>query len=231
MTVRVTAPARTTRPSLNAAIEELRLAVKNRTEAQNTTTTTFPANLRPTKLERDDDENIGPKTCSWSPEMIDGRLHQLTNGRWLRPWKRSGESELRPPLIDEVDQTGVDRHQIAIIISPELLAQIEEDVRMERASLCATQTTNPKVTIWSFQHLLLQRLQGIILSGGQLPSQLLPTHQWQVGDAVLYCGEAYTIARVTDTQIALASETAGEFDLITSGSEIRRLRRVSSTTY
>lgn len=115
MTVRVTAPVRTIRPSLNAAIEELRLAVRNRTEAQNTTTT-FLANLYPTTLERDDDGIIGPKPCGWSPEIIDGRLHQLTNGRWLRPWKRSGESELRPPLIDEVDQTGVDRHQIAIIM-------------------------------------------------------------------------------------------------------------------
>ena len=221
----------TTHANLKAAIEELRLTVRNRTEAQDVVRTTFPANLHPNTLERDDDENVVTKAASWSPEVIDGRLHQLTNGRWLRPWKRSGESELRLPLIDEVDQTGVDRHQIATTISPELLAQIEDEIRRERASLCATQTSNPGVTIWSYQHLLLQRLQGIVLSGEQLASQLLPTHQWQVGDAVLYCGDAYTIAHVTDNKIALESESAGEFDLITSGSEIRRLRRVSSTTY
>ncbi|WP_205750519.1 hypothetical protein, partial [Deinococcus fonticola] len=60
----------------------------------------------------------------WSPEVIDQRLQQLTNGRWLRSWQRRGDKEIHQPLIDEIDQSGVNRHLISRVIPPETLKQL-----------------------------------------------------------------------------------------------------------
>ena len=94
-----------TRPHLNAAIERLRLLVQP--EAESHVAVLAPTNVQPVTLERDDDEeDNGLKNIHWAPELVDGRLQQLTNGRWLRQWRRAGELEWRPPLIDEVDRSG-----------------------------------------------------------------------------------------------------------------------------
>lgn len=135
---------------------------------------------------------------------------------------------MRPPLIEEVDQSGVDRRSIAKFVSPETLCQIEQEVRQERARLCAEQAVSPQVTVWSYQHLLLQRLQELVLMHEhtvETQSQTFPI-QWLIGDAVLYSGEQYTVTRITNVKISLSSDDAGELDVFTSSPEISRLRRI-----
>lgn len=221
----------TTRASLAAAIEQLRLVVQSRVCEQAVNNVPPPA--RPVHVERDDDEaEMGQNAERWAPGIVDGRLHQLTNARWLRPWCRRGEVEIRPPLIEEVDQTGVDRRCIARFVSPQTLARIEQEVRDERARLCAEQAANPQVTVWSFQHLLLLRLQELVLVHEhtvKAPSQTFPI-QWGIGDAVLYSGERYTVTRITNTKISLSSDDAGELDVFISSPELSRLRRIPAPT-
>lgn len=182
-------------------------------------------------LERDDDDgqkrsNENPAPTS-SSQVIDQRLQQLTNGRWLRPWRRRGELELHPPLISEVDASGVDRHLIAKVVSPLALTQLEEQVRRERKRLCEQHTLDREVVIWSFQHLLLQALQDTVL---QQQVEIMVEHphtpQWSIGDKVGYCGEQYIIGNITTKKLSLLSDIAGEVDIYLNSPEVKKLKPI-----
>lgn len=169
-------------------------------------------------LERDDDvrESVTEK---WDPQAVDQRIDQLTNGRWLTRWKRTGEELWRLPLIDEIDQTGVDRHRIASLVSPDRLAQIEAEARRARASNFDH--------VLSFQHHLIQQLQQAVTATDQgLQNTRSAPRAWHVGDTVRYCGDLYTIVTLTPQKLTCESQTNGGFDIRAGGPEMAKLRLV-----
>lgn len=184
-------------------------------------------------LERDDDSKNHVVAAN-NTSLVNDRLQCLTNRRWLTPWQRRGEDVWHPPLIEEVDQTGVDRHRIAEVINGQELAQIEDEVRRERAHLSVQSRCDPSVPMWSYQHLLIQRLQETVVEADSgyplsVAQSHIADHHWSVGDNVQYCGETYTIAALTDRKISLESAQHGGFDLYLHGPEMTKLRPATST--
>lgn len=197
---------------LNQLLEELRTLIVTRQPPEEHPTA--PALWGRSALERDDDvrESVTEK---WDPQAVDQRIDQLTNGRWLTRWKRTGEEVWRCPLIEEVDQMGVDRHRIATLVNPDRLAQIEAEAKRARASNFDH--------VLSFQHLLIQQLQQAVTAADQ---GLRNPCTWHVGDTVRYCGDLYTITVITPQQLTCESETNGSFDIRAGGPEMAKLRLV-----
>lgn len=168
----------------------------------------------------------------WNPGVINQRLHELTNRRWLSPWRRAGEGELRPPLITEIDATGVDRRDIARLVSPDQLRAVERQVIRERAALMTSHDHDPAVQVFSFQHLLIQALQGAVLrcsssTGAAQEVPTLSTLSWQEGDLVSYCRETYTVSHVGPRVIRLESSENGSVDVYRSSDQMRQVRRLA----
>jgi hypothetical protein len=185
----------------------------------------------PVPLARDDDGHQAVVTqAPWEPAAIDQRLDVLTNGRWLHAWQRRGDTEVSPPLISEIDATGVDRRTLAQQISPDLLQEIEQATFQHRAHLVA----QGHLAVPSFQHLLIQRLQRAALppapstpSTAEVTSCRVPAdHVWQVGDAVSYCRELYWVMEISERALGLESEFSGSLDVHFASDDLTRLRLV-----
>lgn len=107
----------------------------------------------------------------WTEAEVNARLHQLLNRRWLNPWRKKGETEFQPPLIDEPDQ-GHDRHQIARRISPDRLEELANEARLERNELELKARKEPHIVLLTHQHLLLRRLTHELIRLEQLDQQV-----------------------------------------------------------
>lgn len=186
------------------------------------------------RVERDDDSPLGGTAVPlWNPGAIDQRLNELTNRRWLAPWRRMGDDDLHPPLITEVDASGVDRRDIARLVSPDQLHALERRAIRERAALMSRHERDPSVQVFSFQHLLLQGLQEAVLRNssstettpGGAPA--VDTSSWQVGDLVSYCRETYTVSHVGPRVIRLESAENGSVDVYRASDQMRQLRRLA----
>ncbi|MDP9765571.1 hypothetical protein [Deinococcus enclensis] len=180
-------------------------------------------------LDRDDDGQWKASTTNplWDRAEVDRRLDELSNSRWTRPWRRTGEGDLRPPLIEEVDASGVDRREISRWISPEELEQQVKRARWARARQAAA-GDQPAL---SFQHHLIQALQDRVAQAQlhlQAPAPLPVDRPWAVGDLVRYCGEEYFITLVTPRKITCESQHAGAFDLVPGSAQAAGLRLVAA---
>lgn len=181
----------------------------------------------PSAVDRDDDGQVRANPL-WDPAAVDRRLDELLNGRWTQPWRRSGETEVRPPMVTEVDASGVDRREISRWVNPAELEQLTQQARWTRARQVAA--AGP---VYSVQHLLIQALQARVAQAQvQVRPPAVPAppvgRPWQVGDLVRYCGEAYTITAVTPRKITCDSQLFGSFDVVPGSLEARRLQLIAA---
>lgn len=185
------------------------------------------------RVERDDASSATEMAVPlWNPGVIDQRLHELTNRRWLSPWRRIGEVDPHPPLITEVDATGVNRRKIARLVSPDQLRAVERQVIKERAALMTRHDHDHAVQVFSFQHLLIQALQEAVLRSppGMETTQETPpinTIWWQEGALVSSCRETYTVSHVKPRVIRLESSENGSVDVYRTSNQMRQLRRLA----
>lgn len=95
----------------------------------------------------------------WDPQVVNARIDQLFNRRWLKGYRIRGQGPTQPALITEVDGSGVDRATLAGIISPEKLEELVAEVRRERARLEAAARNDSSVRVLTAQHMLIQAMQ------------------------------------------------------------------------
>lgn len=105
-------------------------------------------------------EDVPPAAApaAWDPAAVNARLDQLFNKRWLTSYRERGTGPVQPALITETDGTGVDRRDLARLISPEHLEDLVKQVRRDRARAEEAARTESSVKVYTMQHLLIQAM-------------------------------------------------------------------------
>lgn len=208
-------------------LEHLRAALLDEAAPEHSESVEVPV---PFALDRDDDGDLKCSTVVplWDPVSVDRRLDELINSRWTRSWRRSGEAAARPPMITEVDASGVERRHISRWVSPTELEQLAQQARRLRLK-----QADSGEQLLSFQHILIQALQERVVQAQRHVRSITEApveagRPWEVGDLVRYCGEHYNITVVTPRKITCESQQCGTFDVTPGSIEARGLRLIAA---
>ncbi|MCY1703716.1 hypothetical protein [Deinococcus sp. SL84] len=133
---------------------------------------------------------------------VNDRIHQITNQRWKGHW------------INEIGSSGINRHQIAELVTPERLEALWDEARADALK----QTDGKKLAPVT---LLIHKLEKVVLHHEQLRSQMAEArHQrtqvakatepaerkpgeWRVGDEVWWRGKLAEVVTVTGHNLEL----------------------------
>lgn len=108
----------------------------------------------------------------WDPADVNARLDQLFNKRWLTGYRIKGTGPVQPALVTEMDGTGVDRRDLARLISPEKLEDLLQEARQTRARQTTEARANPHAKVLTVQHLLIQAMEAYALRVVELQASI-----------------------------------------------------------
>ncbi|WP_261665265.1 hypothetical protein [Deinococcus sp. Marseille-Q6407] len=168
---------------------------------------------------------------------VNAQLDRYLNKRWLSPYQL-GDKKM-PPLSTEV-VGGLDRREIASLISLEQLREFHNEARRNMSQRRREQETNPGLPGLNYTTELLRLLQEHAEQrlavremvqqrpAGEVAGSLRVSgrSEWQVGDQVVYMREPHEIVAVTPLKItvALLSDRDIQCDIIRSSMTPSTLR-------
>ena len=170
---------------------------------------------------------------------VNARLNQLCNGRWLSPPKGTTD----PAWIDEVGSAGLDRHQIAEVVTLDRLEAFRREAMEERVDM-QVQNVTPVPQVCTLvirkceahlsQHLQRQALAERAAQQPQASQQassgarpVTSASQWAVDDQVTYCRDRYKVAEVGEGYILLDSKENGSVRINLTTSDALKVRLLS----
>ncbi|GHG12162.1 hypothetical protein GCM10017783_25450 [Deinococcus piscis] len=190
-------------------------------------------NTQPTAVE----EVPGGAAAPDEVAAVNAQLDRYLNKRWLSSYQL-GDTKM-PPLSTEV-VGGLDRREIASLISLEQLREFHNEARRNMSQRRREQETNPGLAGLNYTTELLRLLQEHAeqrlairelvqqrpAGEGASSRRVSGRSEWQVGDRVVYMRERHEIVAVTPLKItvALLSDPDIQCDIIRSSMTPSTLR-------